>query len=317
MIRNLSPTLLVFGCVLLVLAGYFLSPVSGRDDAASASFYSSSSSEMTRNGRTSSVPAVAFFTQPLSIGGIQSPFATIQSSSTQASIATPNAERMRKQFEQHLRAYRFGALSPEEKIRIKKSLHELKRNPSARALIVETFFSSDDPQLAESLYGLIRDADLKDVGLLEGLIQRDNQRGNRTSTAATQKRIVDLISDLGTKDKVPYSAVIDGYLVQMARNPDLQLRNAAASQRIWYLNQHQPYNLAAQEAYIVDPSPVVREEVYSLIESRIVGQSLSGQAQLAQALNAALRADYLGASVEEKARVSALLQALTGSGASF
>jgi hypothetical protein len=222
----------------------------------------------------------------------------------------PNAEVVRKQFEQHLRAYRFGALAPEEKIRIKKSLHELKRNPSARALIVETFFSSDDPQLAEALYGLIRDADLKDVSLLEGLIQREN----RTSPAPTQKRIVDLIADLGAQDKAPYSAVIDGYLAQMARNPDVQLRNIAASQRIWYLNQHQPYNLAAQESYIVDPSPVVREEVYSLIESRIVGQSLSGQTQLAQALNAALRADYLGASAEEKARVGALLKALAGSG---
>jgi hypothetical protein len=219
----------------------------------------------------------------------------------------------RTQFEQLLRDYRLAELSPEEKLQIKQTLNDLKNDPLARSFMVETFFAADKPQLAESLYGLIRDADLKDVALLEGLIQRDSTR----PTAASTARIVDLVADLSTQKDLPYSATIDRYLAQLSQHADAQVRNTAVSQRIWYLAQHQPNNLAALEPYLADSAPTVREEMYSFIESRMASQTLAGQAKLVPTLNAALQSDHLGVSAEEKARVGALLATLTGSGASL
>ncbi|MEN9865215.1 MAG: hypothetical protein RL748_805, partial [Pseudomonadota bacterium] len=193
---------------------------------------------------------------------------------------------------------------------IKQSLRQLGQDGQARALLIETFFANDEPQLAHALYSLIRDADLKDVNLLEGLIERDSRTPDSTFTA----RILDLIADLNGQNQERYSTTIDGYLAQMARSADAQIHLAAATRRIWYLNQYQPYNLAAQQQYLVDTTPTVRQEVYSLIESRIASQTVFGQAQLVAALNAALRADYPGASSDEKARVAALLQAIQAQG---
>ncbi|MGE5453445.1 MAG: hypothetical protein ACM3VZ_16570 [Acidobacteriota bacterium] len=168
------------------------------------------------------------------------------------------------------------------------------------------FFSANEPQLAQSLYGLIRDADVKDVTLVEDLIQRDSGR----SDVLTKQRIVDLITDLGTQKDVPYSAPIDLYLSQLALSPEPALHDAAAAQRIWYLAHHQSDNIAALGGYILDGTPRVREEMYSLIESRLASQTLSGQTEFTSALNAVLRADHLGVSPEEKTRVATLLASL-------
>lgn len=257
-------------------------------------------------GTTASALAGASFSN-------QSPFAALPSSPTPSNVAVRADERPRQQFEQLIRDYRSGELSPEAKLQIKEALRTLQLEPEGRALIIETFLSSDDPQQAESLYGLVRDADLKEVGLLEGLIQR----GTALPTTSFNTRIVDLIADLNTQDKAPYSAVIDAYLAHVAQSPDTALRNAAASQRIWYVAHHQPNNLATLKQYVLDSAPTVREEMYSLIESRIVDQTLSGQAELTLALNTALHADDLRVSADEKARISALLESLTGSGAAL
>lgn len=258
-----------------------------------------------------------------------------QSAGMASNLPETGAQHARQQLEKTLRDYQPGARSPEQKIGIKQSLLQLQRDPVARALMVEMFFSANEPQLAHTLYSLIRDADLKDAALVEQLIERDRSmpaataattaannanNANNTSSAttpgaspdalATKARIMDLISDLGTQDQTRYSMVVDDYLAQMANHPDPQLHIRAATQRIWYLNQHQPHNLAAQEKYLADSAPVVRQEVYSLLEARLENQTLSGQAQWVTALSAALKADYPGASAEEKTRISALLLAL-------
>lgn len=242
--------------------------------------------------------------------GFQSPFGYVQYSSAQPDQVLSGDARARTQFVELVQKYSSGEMSSEGKLQIKKSLRELKLDPTGRALIIDTFFAADQPQLAEDLYGLIRDADLKDVALLEGLIQRGSAKAS--TPAAT--RIMDLIADLGTQDGAPYSGLIDGYLAQVALNSDTTLRTTAVSQRIWYLAQHQSTNLAVLANYLVDAAPTVREEMYSLIESRIANQTLSGQAALTLALNSALQSDNLGVSEDERARVSVLLQTLSNTG---
>lgn len=241
----------------------------------------------------------------------QSPFAVLPPGSEPPNRSATHTAHPRTQFEQLLRDYRLAEISPEEKLQIKQTLNDLKNDPLARSFMVETFFAADKPQLAESLYGLIRDADLKDVALLEGLIQRDSTR----PTAASTARIVDLVADLSTQKDLPYSATIDRYLAQLSLHADAQVRNTAVSQRIWYLAQHQPNNLAALEPYLADSAPTVREEMYSFIESRMANQAPLAQTAFVPALKMALQADHPGASAEEKARVSALLQSLAASDA--
>lgn len=245
--------------------------------------------------------------------GMQSSFFSLLAPTASTHSTTPDSENPRKQFEQFVRDYYSGTLSPEEKIQIRKNLREQMQTPLMRSFIIESFFSAANPQLAESIYGLIRDADLKDVSLLEGLIQRDSA----TPLAASKARIVDLIADLSTKPDVPYSPVIDGYLAQVALSPDVTLQNTATSQRIWYLAQHQPNNLAALKGYILDNSPTVREEMYSLIESRIVNQPHVSRTELAEVVSTALQADHLGISAQEKSRLTALLESLNTRAASL
>lgn len=297
--RRLTTSALALAGVLLALAWYGSTPPAQGVDALSPAF---SAREGAPNGGPYGATGGASSVFARASGATQSPFGAAQS--------LPDPQATRQQFEKLVRDYRLGELDPQDKTRIKEALFDLKQDPVARALIIETFFSSDNPQLAESLYGLMRDADLKDVGLLEGLIQRDSTR----PTTSSKARIVDLIADLSTKKDVPYSTAIDGYLAQVALNTDTNLRSTAASQRMWYLAQHQPNNLAALEQNLLDTAPAVREEAYSLIESRLASQTPAAQAKLAPALKAALQADHLGVSAEEKARVSALLAALTGSG---
>lgn len=257
------------------------------------------------------------------LAGLVSPFAAKLPSadnSTPVNRPAQDEAQLGQAFQQSLRDYHAGVSSPEEKNRIKTALHEMSRDRKARALMIEMFFSQSEPQLAQALYGLMRDADLKDVGLLEDLIQYAHRHAAQANAAnagnaAIAARLIDLVADLGAKSQSSYSVAIDRYLTQMAESNDPQLRIRAATQKIWYVDQHQPNNLAAQEKYLADTAPKVREEVYSLIEARIANQTLSGQGQLRFALNAALHAEHLGASAEEKARVNALLQALASTGA--
>ena len=311
MLHILDYKLPALAAVFLAL-GWFFSG-SGPERAATVETDATPGWRTASAGATSARTALAA-RSPLA--GMQSPFAAFGPVSASASVPTALAEsgeqRIGIQFEPDLRAYDVGALSSEEKRRIRKGLHGLKRDPLARAFIIDTFFSSNQPQLAQSMYALIRDAKLKDVGLLEELIQRESSAPAASAGTSTKARIVDLIADLGTRNDAPYSAQIDGYLAQLASHPDPQLRNAAVSQRIWYLNQHQPYNIALQEQYLTHSVPTIREEVYSLIEARIASQTLIGQAQLGAALNAALRSDQPGMTGEERARASALLQTLSG-----
>lgn len=309
-----SNSLLMAGALLAILfAGFWheISPSVEADSTAKQTLVASATHQTeTTDATKSSLAHASFSGSSKQSTGIASPFAS--SAESPLSTTTTTAQRARQQFEQSLRDYSQAGLSPEQKIRIKQSLHNFKRDPQLRALILETFFSTAEPQLAQTLYELMLAADLKDVGLLEQLIERDSRTPNiaATSSSPTKARILDLIADLGTNQQAGYSVVIDGYLAQIGNHAEAQLRASAAAQRIWYLNQHQPYNLAAQEKYLVDSAPVVRQEVYSLIEARLANQTLSGQTQLASALNAVLQADYLAASAEEKSRITALLAAL-------
>lgn len=232
------------------------------------------------------------------------------------SISTPDViegtnESVGKQFEQVLHDYQSGKLSPEEKRNIKKTLGEFAREPKGRTIFIETFFSSEDPQLAKAAYALIRDADIKNVPLLEGLIQHDSTK----HTTSSMKNLIDLIADLNTQKEDRYSPVIDRYLAQQASHSDAELRTLAASQRIWYFAQHQSNNLAALSSYLVNDMPIVREEMYSMIESRIADQTIGDLHGLSQTLNAALQADNRSMSIAEKARATALLQSLRTAGA--
>lgn len=226
-----------------------------------------------------------------------------------ASAAISDEANVRARLEQNLFDYRYGNLEPDAKRKIKQALHELARQPHNRSMLVAGFFRTDAPQLAEALYRLISDADLRDLGLLEQLIERDR------STPQTQfsTRIVNLITELGQQDR--YSPQIDSYLAQMASSANPELRVRAATQRLWYLNLHQPYNLSAQEKYLNDSSATVREEVYSLLEARLANQAQSsspvfGQAQLVAALHAARFSAQTGGSTAERTRIDALLRAL-------
>ena len=220
-------------------------------------------------------------------------------------VSAQHEESLRKGLEQLLLSHVSGGLTPDEKHQLKLKLHELKQDPVGRSLMVNLLFASPDSQQAESLYELMRDADLKDLGLLEDLIQRARSNFD----LASKTRLVDLIADLGTQKDAP-SAAIDHYLTHIAQGADPQVREAAATQRIWYLAHHRPDAVSSLEAYLVDGSAEVRQEMYSLIESRL-SPNMAGRAEFVSALNAALRADHLGMPDDEKARASALLQSLT------
>ena len=212
----------------------------------------------------------------------------------------------RQKVEGLLHRYQSGAALPDEKRQIQLALHAFKQDPAGRGLLVELLTASSQATQAQALYGLIRDADFKDVTLLEDLIQRD--RG--VFDVATQARILDLIADLEAQSDADYSAAIDQYLTQLAQSRDADLRHAATAQRIWYVAHHQPDSLAKLGTYLQDRAQSVREEMYSLLESRMNGQTLSRASEWTAALTASLGSDHLSLSAEEKARVGALLATL-------
>lgn len=212
----------------------------------------------------------------------------------------------RQKVEGLLHRYQSGAALPDEKRQIQLALHAFKQDPAGRGLLVEMLTSSSQAAQAQTLYGLIRDADFKDVTLLEDLIQRD--RG--VFDVATQARILDLIADLEAQSDAAYSVAIDQYLTQLAQSRDADLRHAATAQRIWYVAHHQPDSLAKLGAYLQDRAQSVREEMYSLLEARMNSQTLSHASDWTSALTASLSSDRVSLSAEEKSRVSALLATL-------
>lgn len=207
-----------------------------------------------------------------------------------------------KHFQQGLRDYSAGNLNQEDKILMENALRELNASVIGRALIVDTFFTPDDSRLAAVMHELILDADLKDASLITALIDRDKTE----YSLASKKRIIDLIADLSSQDNQTYSPEIDEYLAQMAQHPNTTLRDAAKSQRAWYLIHHQPDNVALVEEYLLDSSPDVRQEMYELVESRASSQ----QPELALALESLLHADYLAVSHQEEQRIIALRREL-------
>jgi len=205
-----------------------------------------------------------------------------------------------------LQRYQSGAALPDEKKQIQLALQALNRDPLGRSLMIELLTSSGQAAQAQALYGLISDADLKDVTLLEDLIQRD--RG--VFDLVTRVRILDLIADLEAQPDAAYSSAIDQYLAQLAQSRDAELRQSAASQQIWYMAHHQPERLATLGAYLQDASQRVREEMYSMLEARMTSPSLAQPSVWTLALNATLGAEHLRLSTEEKARVGAMLAML-------
>lgn len=211
-----------------------------------------------------------------------------------------------KQFQQGLRAYHDGELDQEDKIEMEKSLRELNATVMGRSFIVDTFFSTDEPRLADIMHELILDADVKDVSLVVALIDRDKAEYSLTS----KKKIVDLIADMAAQEQQHYSPEIDEYLAQLSQHPNTSLRNAAKSQRAWYVTQHQPDNMAIVEEYLLDSSPDLRQEMYDLIAARSSANALSNPSALALALQSLLHADYLDISLQEQEQVLALSQEL-------
>lgn len=209
----------------------------------------------------------------------------------------------RQQIAQLLADYSSGVIFPEDKKQIQNKWRSIMSDPVARSQIVQMFLDANNPQQALSVFGLIRDADVKDPALIEELIQRDSDSAVNLSKGL----IVDLIADLGTRHDVPYSATVDQYLSQVAQGPDADLRASATAQKIWYQSRYQPDSVDSLAPYLQDTEPRVREEMYGMIESRLANHSLSGQKQLAGAIDAALRDDRLNMSPEERTRAATLL----------
>jgi hypothetical protein len=211
-------------------------------------------------------------------------------------------------FNQLLHDYHSGELAQDDKILMEQTLRELNTTVTGRLFIVDIFFSADKPQLAKSMYELILDADLKDLSLIRALIGRDRME----FALASKTRIVDLVADLMAQEDAPYSVEIDDYLARMALHSDSTVRNAAKSQRVWYITHHQPSNVAILSEYLLDNSPDIRQEMYDLIEAQASGNSLTNLSDLALALTSLLHADYLGISRQEEERIIALNRKLGG-----
>jgi hypothetical protein len=209
-------------------------------------------------------------------------------------------------FSQLLRDYHSSDLDQDDKISIEHSIRELNASAIGRSLIVDTFFSTEDPELAASLYDLILDADLKDPSLIAALISRDGTLYD----LPYKTRIVDLIADLTAPEQVPYYSEIDEYLANLAQHPDPALQQAAKSRRAWYVTSYQRGHEAVLKEYLLDSSPDTRWEMYDLIETRGMERELSERLDTALSLSSLLHADYLGVSAEEEEKIMELIQKL-------
>lgn len=203
--------------------------------------------------------------------------------------------------------YQQGGPSPDSKRQIRNRLHLLKQDSTARNRMIECFVGRHGPSFAQAMYGLMRDADFKDAGLIEDLIQRLPADAD----SVAKQRLIDLIADEMSLDDGAYSPVIHGYLFQLTQSHDEALRQSATTQRIWYVAKRQPERLTTLVSVLRDSQPTIREEMYGLIESAL--ETPRG-AQVRQAF-APVLAEHLHATDVvmpelERNRVSDLLAAL-------
>lgn len=129
--------------------------------------------------------------------------------------------------------YRSHDLSQEQKHAIRTILPEINASPEGRALIADFFFHPQNPEKSASMHDMILDVGLKDVTLINELIDRD-----KTEYQADFKiRLIDLIADHNTLQQ-PYSQDIEDFLADMSLHTDKRVSSAALSQWAWYVNQH-------------------------------------------------------------------------------
>lgn len=213
----------------------------------------------------------------------------------------------RASFDALVAEYQRGGLTPDSKPRIRRALQTAKQDPVLRAWILDAFLGSQGPLMAQGIYGLMRDADLKDPALLEALIQRDLSGGD----VAVSKRILDLIADAMSSDNAAYSATVDVYLSQLMESKDEGLRQMAVSQKIWWVARQRPDQLASLAPLVLDRSAVVREEMYGLMESDLHASS-SSQARTAylSVLAELARSSEIVMPEAERQRVASLHTAL-------
>ncbi|WP_338845014.1 hypothetical protein V8J88_15100 [Massilia sp. W12] len=205
--------------------------------------------------------------------------------------------------QQDLQAYQNGGLDPAQKRSMRQAMAGRKRDPQMRAQMVAAFYGAAGASAASAMYSILRDGKFKDSTLLAELIAHPHS-AERVEYAA---RIVDLIADLDAQ--APYAAQIDSYLARLAHSPG-PLRESAASRRLWYLQQHQPYQHSLAQAYLQDASPALRAEVYGLLQQNWSAYSQAERQQWQAVLQQAVQHGPARALAQEVAQLQALLQAL-------
>jgi hypothetical protein len=200
---------------------------------------------------------------------------------------------------QLLEDYHSHDLEQDQKRAIRKVLSEINASPEGRALMADFFFHEQNPEMSASMYDMILDAGLKDVTLITELIDRD-----KTEYRLDFKiRLIDLIADHNTLEQ-PYSQKIGDFLAEMTVHTDEHVKLAAISQWAWYENKHKGI-LPVLNAYLLSPSPMVRQEIYEMIGLHVI-QDDSQKREVLLALDSLQYADYLGLSDEEKIQIQKL-----------
>ncbi|MCP5208291.1 MAG: hypothetical protein H7A01_13870 [Hahellaceae bacterium] len=205
--------------------------------------------------------------------------------------------------------YRHHQIEAREKHAIYGVLIDLNSSPEGRQLIADSFFT-ENTVVAETLYNLLLDADIKDSALLVDLIKREQTE----NLPEYRVRILDLIADLNTKNDTPYQVEIDAFLGRLALHSDQGLRAKAISQRAWYVRGKNLSIAPIIGDYLLDHSPAVREEMYEIIELTIANPDDAQKHDIALSLIGLLYADYLGLKDQEMTRVLDLLARLKNSG---
>ncbi len=277
---------------LVFLAWYVQSPSLTSDPAASVGPTSSSYAEPQARSFTSVSHNVATAFPSASVAEDRS-----------VKVDQKNTTGSRQQITQLLGDYSSGVISLEDKKQIQSKLQSIILDPVGRSNIVEMFSDAQNPQQATAVYGLIRDADVKDSALIEELIQRDSGSGVQLS----KRLLVDLIADLGTRYDAPYSPTIDQYVSQLVQGADSEIRASATAQKIWYESRYQPDRISSLAPYLQDTASQIREEMYGMIESHLANRTLQGSKEFAMAIEAAMRDDRLNMSPDEQARATTLL----------
>ena len=291
MFFQIKPPHVVCAAGLSILAWYVQSPILTSDTAASLGTSSSYSEPQPRSFTPASHNVATAFPRRSVADELS------------AKVDQTNTSGSRQQITQLLSDYSSGVISPEDKKEIQSRLRSIILDSVGRSSVVQMFSDAQNPQQAMAVYGLIRDADIKDSALIEELIQRDSGSGVQLS----KRLLVDLIADLGTRYDAPYSPTIDQYVSQLSRSPDSELRAAATAQKIWYESRYQPYRIYSLAPYLQDTAPQIREEMYGMIESHLANRTLQGNKEFAMAIDAAMRDERLNMSPEEQMRAATLL----------